>query len=44
MYTYVYRANINSPGNQAVVAKLISEVQGMNPSYDAADIIVLTQH
>ena len=33
-----YRTSINSDENEAVVVKLISEVQGINPSYNAADI------
>ena len=32
------RKNINSAENRAVVQKLVKEVRGLNPSYDAADI------
>ena len=39
LYNYVfYRKTINSRSNQALMSKLIKEVQGLNPSMDAADI------
>ncbi len=34
----MYRASIKSDENQSIMTRLVKEVRGLNPTFDAADI------